>query len=218
MPGLPRVIGSRPAGAPSASAVGALVVAARRGDRGAFDDLVRATTADTYALAYRLTGNEDDARDVVQDAYLRAFKGLPRFRGDAQFSTWMYRITANCASTLLARRARNRTELLSDDDAVVDGRAEHDPELRAGAVEERALLAAAVASLPWRLRQVIVLRDIYDLPHRSIAAELDITEAAAKVRLHRGRRRLREVLESGDVARSDDTQWRPAKSEVRDVG
>jgi RNA polymerase sigma-70 factor, ECF subfamily len=193
------------------------VVSARRGDRGAFDELVRVTTADTYALAYRLTGHEDDARDVVQDAYLRAFKGLPRFRGDSQFSTWMYRITANCASTLLTRRARNRTEVLSDDDAVIDGRPEHDPELRMGAAEERAMLAAAVAELPWRLRQVIVLRDIYDLPHRSIAAELDISEAAAKVRLHRGRRRLREVLEAADDSRANDTQWPRAKSEVREA-
>jgi RNA polymerase sigma-70 factor, ECF subfamily len=222
MPGLPRAVGSRsagsrPAGSASASAVGALVVAARRGDRGAFDELVRVTTADTYALAFRLTGNEDDARDVVQDAYLRAFKGLPRFRGDAQFSTWMYRITANCASTLLTRRARNRTEQLSDDDAVIDGRPEHDPELRMGAAEERALLAAAVAGLPWRLRQVIVLRDIYDLPHRSIAAELGISEAAAKVRLHRGRRRLREVLEDGEVNRADDTEWTPGGSQVREA-
>src|SRR5882762_785140 len=84
-----------------------LVAAARAGDRAAFDQLVRATYADMYTLAYRLTGNEEDARDVVQDAYLRAYKGLRRFRGDAQFSTWMYRITANCASSLLSKRARD---------------------------------------------------------------------------------------------------------------
>lgn len=158
---------------------------------------MRATTADTYALAYRLTGNEDDARDVVQDAYLRAYRGLRKFRGDAQFNTWLYRITANCAASHLAKRSRQSTEQLSDDAAVVDARPDHDPETRLGAAEERARVAAAVAALPWRLRQVIVLRDIYDLPHRSIAGELDISEAAAKVRLHRARRRLREVLDAG---------------------
>ena len=67
--------------------------------RTAFDELVRVTYADTYTLAYRLTGNEEDARDVVQEAYLRAYRGVRQFRGDAQFSTWLYRITANCAST-----------------------------------------------------------------------------------------------------------------------
>src|SRR5690606_27837850 len=77
--------------------VAELVAAAQDGDREAFDELVRATYAESYTLALRLTGNEEDARDVVQEAYLRAFRGLRRFRGDARFSTWMYRITANCA-------------------------------------------------------------------------------------------------------------------------
>src|SRR5256885_15185373 len=92
-----------------------LVAAAKAGDRSAFDDLVKATYADAYTLAYRLTGNEEDARDVVQDAYLRAYKGLRRFRGDAQFSTWLYRITANCASTALTRRSRTRAKELADE-------------------------------------------------------------------------------------------------------
>src|SRR4249920_2349561 len=105
----------------------ALVGAARDGDQDAFESLVRATYADTYTLAYRLTGDEEDARDVVQESYLRAFKGLKRFRGDAQFSTWLYRITANCASTHLGRRHRHRHELLDDDLPVDDLRPTSDP-------------------------------------------------------------------------------------------
>jgi RNA polymerase sigma-70 factor (ECF subfamily) len=171
-----------------------LVVAARAGDRSAFDELVRATYADTYTLAYRLTGNEEDARDVVQDAYLRAYRGLRRFRGDARFSTWMYRITANCAATHLARQSRGMHDGLDDDCPVADSRPEHDPELQAAAVYDRDRIARAVADLPPRLRAVVVLRDVYDLPHESIAAELGISEAAAKVRLHRARRKLRERL------------------------
>ena len=65
------------------------VTAAKAGDRSAFDDLVRATYADAYTLAYRLVGNEEDARDVVQEAYLRAYKSLKKFREDAAFSTWL---------------------------------------------------------------------------------------------------------------------------------
>src|SRR5213082_1238844 len=95
--------------------VAELVAAAKNGDRGAFDRLVRATYADTYTLAYRLTGDEEDARDVVQESYLRAYRGLKRFRGDAQFSTWMYRITANCAATCLGKRGRHRHEELTED-------------------------------------------------------------------------------------------------------
>src|SRR5581483_10330401 len=84
-----------------------LVEAARAGDRQAFDELVRRTYAETYTLALRLTANEEDARDVVQEAYLRAFKGLKRFRGESSFTTWLYRITANCAATALGKRAKH---------------------------------------------------------------------------------------------------------------
>ena len=171
-----------------------LVVAARAGDRSAFDQLVEATYADMYTLAYRLTGDEEDARDVLQDAYLRAYRGLPRFRGEAQFSTWMYRITANCSSTYLGKRARAHHDQLDDETSIVDVQPAHDPELRAAATFDREWVARAVQELPPRLRAVVVLRDVYDLPHEAIAAELGISEAAAKVRLHRARRRLRERL------------------------
>src|SRR5215207_1057014 len=85
-----------------------LVTAARDGDRPAFDELVRRTYVDTYTLALRLTAHEEDARDVVQETYLRAWKGLDGFRGDAQFTTWLYRITANTAYTTVKRRRRHR--------------------------------------------------------------------------------------------------------------
>ena len=174
--------------------VAELVAAARDGDREAFDELVRVTYADTYTLALRLTGNEEDARDVVQESYLRAFRGLSRFRGEAQFSTWMYRITANCANTQLGKRSKHRHDELLDTDPIADERPSIDPQgqLEAGALRER--LTDALEALPPKLRQVVVLRDIYDLPHEAIAAELGISETAAKVRLHRARKKLREDL------------------------
>jgi RNA polymerase sigma-70 factor (ECF subfamily) len=187
--------------------LGALVDCAREGDRVALDELVRVTYADTYTLAYRLTGHEDDARDVVQEAYLRAYRGLRRFRGDSQFTTWLYRITANCSANLIAKRARTRTEALPDDVPLVDTHPDHDPEERAEGEADRAWVAGALAELPARLRQVIVLRDIYDLPHGSIAKELGISEAAAKVRLHRARRRLKELL----IEKSDKSE-KPEKN------
>ena len=172
----------------------ALVTAARDGDRAAFDELVRATYAEAYTLAYRLTGNEEDARDVVQDAYLRAYKGLKRFRGDAAFPTWLYRITANCASTHLAKRTRFQHEELTDENVGADERVETDPAARADLVFEHERLNEALRSLPADMRAVVVLRDVYDMPHEAIAAELGISEGAAKVRLHRARRKLRERL------------------------
>lgn len=179
-----------------------LIAAAQDGDRESFDDLVRATYADTYTLAYRLTGNEEDARDVSQEAYLRAYRAIGRFRGDAQFSTWMYRITANCAATYLGRRSRHRHDVLDDTVPVADPRTDHDPQLRADASDLRNRLAVALDELPPRLRAVVVLRDLYDLPHESIAAELGISESAAKVRLHRARNKLREQV----FGRRDDRE------------
>jgi RNA polymerase sigma-70 factor (ECF subfamily) len=174
--------------------VGELVTAAKAGDRSAFDELVKATYAETYTLALRLTHNEEDARDVVQEAYLRAYKGLKKFREDAQFTTWLYRITANCAATQLGKGNRHRHEDLDDQVAVFDERPESDPEAQADAGILRDRLSVALAHLPPRLRAVVVLRDVYDLPHEEIAEELGITEAAAKVRLHRARKQLRERL------------------------
>jgi RNA polymerase sigma-70 factor (ECF subfamily) len=175
----------------------ALVGAARQGDADALEALVRATYGSTYTLAYRLTGNEDDACDVVQDVYIRAWRGLRRFRGDAQFTTWLYRITANCSANQLARRARHRSEPISDDLQPIDVRPDGDPEVQLARSGEREEVAAALAKLPPKLRQVIVLRDIYDLAHGVIAKELGISEAAAKVRVHRARRQLRDILASG---------------------
>jgi RNA polymerase sigma-70 factor (ECF subfamily) len=169
----------------------AVAAAARSGDRDAFAALVRATYDATYTLAYRLTGNEEDARDVVQDAYLRAYRGIGNFRGDARVTTWLYRITANCASTHLGGRRRHRHEPLDADVDLVDLAPAADPVDRAVAADLRVTVEQAIAELPPRLRAVVVLRDVYDLSHEAIAAELGITETAAKVRLHRARRALR---------------------------
>jgi RNA polymerase sigma-70 factor (ECF subfamily) len=179
----------------AADELASLVEAARQGSRAAFDELVRRTYVDTYTLAVRLTGNEEDARDVVQEAYLRAWKGLKRFRGDSQFSTWMYRITANASYTHVEKRKRLRTSTLDDVDEPIDERLEAKPEAMAESSAALAELAAAVDALPPKLRQIVILKDVYGLPHEAIAEELHISVAAAKVRLHRGRKRLRELLD-----------------------
>ena len=171
-----------------------LVAVARDGDRDAFDEIVRRTHRQVYTLALRLTGNQEDASDVVQDVYVRAFRGLRRFRGDAAIGTWLYRITANCSSTHLRRRARDRHDELEIEANVADPRPDADPVLRAEASLARSDLEAAIRRLPARLRAVVVLRDVHDFSHNEIAEELGITESAAKVRLHRGRKKLRAAL------------------------
>lgn len=171
-----------------------VVARAKAGDRRAFDELVAATYQRVHALALRMTGNEHDADDVVQDAYVRAYRGLRKFRGEARFSTWLHRITANSATTLMGRRQRHRHDDIDSVIDLADHREASDPEfqIQNGAVGAR--LRRALDSLPERLRNVVVLRDVHGMSHREIAQELEISEAAAKVRLHRARARLRDGL------------------------
>ncbi len=171
-----------------------LVGSAASGDRRAFDELVRRTFVDTFTLARRLTGNEEDARDVVQEAYLRAWKGIGKFRGDAAFSTWLYRITANAAASSVQRGRRHRSEPFADDFEPVDTGAEQMIVQGAESAETLDRIADALDELPAKLRSVVVLKDVYGLSHEAIAEELGISVSAAKVRLHRARRKLRDVL------------------------
>ncbi len=180
-----------------------LIEAAKAGKRPAFDELVRRTYAETYALAFRLTRSAEDAADVSQETYLRAYKGLKGFRGEAQFSTWLYRITANCSATALGRRQRHTHSELVDAGQLEDESPDGDPVLQAEGSALRGRIDRALAELPPKLRAVVVLRDVYDLGHEAIAQQLDISETAAKVRLHRARRRLKEVLSDQDLPLAD---------------
>jgi RNA polymerase sigma-70 factor, ECF subfamily len=191
--------------------LGETVSAAQSGDTDAFNDLVRATYDDTYSLALRLVGNAEDAKDVVQDTYLRAFRALARFRGDAHIGTWLFRITSNCASTLVTRRRKAETDSLNENDAVPDERTSHNPSAQSEANDLRAHIIDALGHLPEKLRAVIVLRDIYDLSHETIAKKLDISETAAKVRLHRARQKLKEQL-FGNAAVDESVAAQPSES------
>ncbi|MCP3935005.1 MAG: sigma-70 family RNA polymerase sigma factor [Actinomycetia bacterium] len=181
--------------------VEALAKKAKAGDEDAFTALVKVTHADTYTLAHRLTGNADDASDVVQEAYIRAYRNLKSFRGDAKFSTWMYRITANCASTHLSKRRMNHHDELTEFMAPSDNTPVHDPDFVVMNGSLRTALVDALQALPQQMRAVVVLRDVYDLPHDNIAEELGISVTAAKVRLHRARKRLRDLV--GDPHESE---------------
>jgi RNA polymerase sigma-70 factor (ECF subfamily) len=171
-----------------------LVAAAQSGDREAFEELVRRTYHDTFTLARRLTGNDEDARDVTQDTYLRAWRGIERFRGEAQFSTWLYRITANTANTHLRRRRRLRAVALDEFNDPPETRGESHPAAVVEAADLLERVTLAIDDLPEKLRSVIVLRDVYGLAHEAIAEELGISVTAAKVRLHRARRKLHDAV------------------------
>ncbi|MDA8263343.1 MAG: RNA polymerase sigma factor [Actinomycetota bacterium] len=169
-----------------------LVEEAKTGSREAFDELVRITYPRLLKRAVSVTGNLEDARDAVQDAYVRAFRSLATLRGDASFSQWMHTIVNNASATLAAKARRRRFELITNsrlngrDHDEVDESRERDP----GLLVE---IQRAVEQLPEQLRRVFVLKS-YGLEHHEIAARLGISESNAKVRLHRARVLLRARL------------------------
>lgn len=170
-----------------------LVALARDGDRAAFSDLVVRHQNEVYTLALRLVSDRELAADVAQEAFVRAWRALPKFRGDARFSTWMHRITVNTAWSLKARAARRRTERL--DDLLFEPQSGGLTPEKAGELSLlRPRLEAALRILAPGTRTVVVLKDIYGWSHPEIAEHLNISVTAAKVRLHRGRKRLRDEL------------------------
>ncbi|HEY5652217.1 MAG TPA: RNA polymerase sigma factor [Acidimicrobiia bacterium] len=167
-----------------------LVELARRGDADAFGELVWRYRDTVYTLAVRLVG-PDLAPDVTQEALIRAWKAMPRFRGDAALGTWLHRITVNTAWTLRRRAARHETQQL--DETIVDPA--DGPERAGELAEVRAEIGSAIGQLTPGQRVVLVLRDVYGWSHAEVGRELGITQTTAKVRLHRARKRLRMLLE-----------------------
>ena len=180
------------------------VAAAQDGDNRAFARLVDQTYSDVFLLAARLTRDHDDALDVVQEVYLRAYKGLIDYRGEARFTTWLHRITINCASTLLARRQRDLHDPIQRD--VIDMSDEYHPERRVEESEISDDLRRALEELPPNLRSVLVLSDVYDLSHQKIGKQLGISATAVKVRLHRSRKRIRQAIQTKHRTRESVAQ------------
>lgn len=172
-----------------------LLERAAQGDRDAFAVLVDAYQHEVYTLAMRLVRDTHLASDVTQEAFIRAWRGLPGFRGDAAFGTWLHRITANVAWTQRHRHQRRQTALLEEHTPIPDLRPTVDPEHHAANVELRGTLREALNTLPEDQRIVVTLKDIYGWSHREIAERLGITVSAAKVRLHRAHVKLRKLLE-----------------------
>lgn len=170
-----------------------LVRLAALGDDAAFGELVRIHQHEVYTVALRMVSDRELAYDVSQEAFVRAWRAIPRFRGDAKFSTWMHRITVNTALTHLERRKRTNTDAL--DAMHVDPEADGLTPERAGeSAAMRPHLETALGDLAVPLRTVVVLKDVYGWSHAEISEHLEISITAAKVRLHRGRKVLRSAL------------------------
>jgi RNA polymerase sigma-70 factor (ECF subfamily) len=183
LPATARVVAERPAGER------ALVLAAQRGEREAFSELVRTHERRAYAVARAIVVNHEDAEDAVQEAFLHAYRALHRFLPDQAFGAWLHRIVANAALDITRRRKVRDADELPESVASPF----RDP---AEASELRRRLQEALDTLPARQRAVIVLHDVEGFKHSEIGVTLGIPEGTARSDLHYARSHLREVLGS----------------------
>ncbi len=183
----------------------ALLARLRAGEGTAYEEWVRASAPRVLAVARRLLRNEDDAQEVSQDAFLLAFRGLPKFDGSARLSTWLHRITVNAALMRLRTRRRHPEESIEEllPRFHPDGHHEEEPapwrltgEAAVASGELRKAVRTAIDELPEIYRNVLLLRDIEGLTTAEVAEGLRISEAAVKTRLHRARLALREQLDA----------------------
>ncbi len=189
----------------SAEDEAAFIAALRAGDEAAYEKLVRTQTGPLLAVARRYVRDDEEARDVVQNAFIAAFRSLDRFEGKSKVSTWLHRITVNHA--LMRVRARGRRPEDPIDVLLprfLDDGHQSEPSLPwpgEGAdvlllrEETRARVREAIDRLPETYRTILLLRDIDGLSGDEAAAELGITTTAVKVRLHRARMALRALLD-----------------------
>jgi len=170
---------------------GALVDAFLAGRREAFDEIVVRHRRAVYQLCYRFVGNHEDAADLTQDVFVRAFKGLARFKGDAQLGTWLYRVGVNVC---LKRLASRRPDAAPIDDVPNLAERGEDPLQLAERAERARVLRAAVERLPPRQRATVVLRVYQDLSHEEIARVLDSSVGAVKANFFHAIRNLKRLV------------------------
>ncbi len=190
-----------------------MVRAAKAGDVGAFEQLVKLYDRNVFRIAQHITQNREDAEDVVQDAFLKAYENLGKFQEQSKFYTWLVRIAVNEALMRLRRRRPERMvsldeEVKTEEDSMPREVADWspNPEQLYSQAELRDILSRTVQGLPPSFRTVFVLRDVENLSTEETAEALDLSVPAVKSRLLRARLQLRERLnkffkkrKSGDV-------------------
>ena len=184
-----------------------LIRRAQRGDADAFEQLLLEHQKNVYNLCYRMAGNPDDAMDLSQETFLRAWRFLDQYQLASAFSTWLYRLCSNICIDFLRRRRRQQTVPLTFEDA--DGEeqtyavpdAQPLPEEQVELKLTRETLAAAMAQLLPEHRAVLQLRVVNEMSYEQIADVLDIQIGTVKSRLSRARNQLKKILERGNLSR-----------------
>ena len=172
-----------------------LVKKSQLGDKSAFEELVKRHQELVFSLSFKLTGNRELANDVAQEAFIRAWKAIGKFRGDSTFGTWIYRITVNTAWTLRKKAKKHYSLNIEDTQEPIVVDEKKDPELVAINSDLSVVLRRALNQIPLEQRIIVELKNIEGRSHKEIADYLDISVTAAKVRLHRAHQKLRNILE-----------------------
>jgi RNA polymerase sigma-70 factor (ECF subfamily) len=174
----------------------AVIRRVQRGDANAFEYLVAAYEKNVYNLALRMTGNPEDAEDMAQEAFLKAYSSLDSFRGDSKFSVWLYRIVSNvCLDFLRKQKKRQSFSLSMEDDDGEEGELEL-PDLRRLPEDElekkltRDAVQRGLAQLPEDARQILLLREIQGLSYEEIGEALGLEPGTVKSRIFRARKKL----------------------------
>ena len=187
----------------------AVIARVLRGDTDAFAALVTENQQRAYHLAWRMLGNEADAADAVQDAFLKAYTSLGDFRGDSRFSVWLYRLVNNVCIDALRRKKRWETLPLEQEDEEGESwelplaDTGPDPQELLERAADREAVRAAMAALPADCREILSLREIGGLSYDEIAATLRLEQGTVKSRLNRARKKLCQLLtKSGNFSAS----------------
>ncbi len=165
------------------------IEASRRGEREAFDRLVLRYQRDVYRLCYRFVNNHEDANDLAQEAFLRAWRAIPRFRGESSFSTWLYRIAVNACLNFRALRrpaAQELPDALADPVPGAEQRLESDDEVRR--------VREAIARLPEKQRATLILKVYHELTHQEVAQVLGSSVGTVKANLFHALANLRRQV------------------------
>jgi RNA polymerase sigma-70 factor (ECF subfamily) len=171
-----------------------LIWLARSGDKEAFSELVALFESRVYRAAYALTGNEQDARDLSQETFISAYRGIGRFRGKSSFFTWLYRILLNTFKSSLRRKKTVREEISGDERAadVTSRSASEWEKASQREIVDRAY--KAISSLPHQQRMVIVMRCLEEMTYREIAQAMRCSIGTVKSRIHAARLSLKQQL------------------------
>jgi len=170
------------------------------GDKNAFEDLVIANQKNVYNLALKMTKNEDDALDISQEAFIKAYRNLRKFRGDSKFSVWLYRLTYNICIDFLRKQSKEKVISLDFEDDSGDVSPIEIPDVRnlpedsAVRREVRKTIAESFSDLPQKHRDVLVMREVNSMSYEEIAETLMVNVGTVKSRIARARMSLADIL------------------------